>query len=124
MRMILDAGPFVAFDQGHAPTRARLAASRKLGFELITVSPVVAQVWRSGKQALLAWLLAATRIEAPNEAAAKRAGELLAKAKSADVVDALVIGLARDGDTVLTSDPDDMRRLATAARIDVNIVTV
>jgi hypothetical protein len=121
-RLLLDAGAFVAFEKGDVRTRARLSAARKLGLEVVTTAPVVGQVWRSGRQVLLTRLLAATRVEAPDELAARRAGELLAKTHTSDVVDALVVGLAKNGDTIITSDPDDLRVLATAARVAANIV--
>ncbi len=115
-RLILDAGAFVAFERGDEGVRARLAAARGLGMDLVTSSPVVAQVWRDGrKQALVARLVAATRVDAPGESAARSAGSLLAKTRTSDVVDALLAVLARDGDTILTSDPADLRRLLDAA---------
>lgn len=124
-QLVLDAGAFVAFDKGDAGIRARLNAARRLGFELATTAPVVAQVWRDGRrQALLATLLSATRVDPPDEAAARRAGELLAKTKTRDVVDALIIGIARDGDSILTSDPDDLRVLLAAARIRATLITI
>ncbi len=121
-RLVLDAGAFVAFERGEIAIRAHLSAARKLGIEVVTSSPVIAQVWRGPRQALIAQLLAATRIEAPDERAARRAGELWAKTRTEDVVDALVVGLARAGDTIVTSDPDDLRRLVAAARVTATIV--
>lgn len=124
-RLILDAGAFVAFERGDPQVRAHLAAAHRLGLELTTTSPVVGQVWRDGRrQALLARLLAATRVDAPNESAARRAGELLAKSRTDDVVDALVVGLARDGDTVVTSDPDDVEKLLAAAGTRAAVLTI
>jgi uncharacterized protein YaiI (UPF0178 family) len=115
-RLVLDAGAFVAFEKGDVGVRARLAAARRLGLDVTTTSPVVGQVWRDGRrQALLARLVSATHVRAPDAAAARRAGELLAKAKHDDVVDALVVGLARDGDVVVTSDPGDIARLLARA---------
>jgi predicted nucleic acid-binding protein len=121
-RVVLDAGAFVALERGDVRMRARLIAARKLGADIVTTSPVVGQVWRSSRQVLLARALHATRIEAPDEVAARRAGDLLAKTRMKDVVDALVVGLARDGDTIVTSDVDDVRVLANAARVDATIV--
>ena len=40
---------------------------------------------------------------------------LLRRAGTADVVDATLVEIARDGDEVLTSDPDDIRKLAITA---------
>ena len=55
---------------------------------------------------------------------AQRAGELLGAAGVADVVDALLVGLALPGDRVLTSDPTDIRILAEARGVDVIVVVV
>ena len=124
-QLVLDAGAFVAFEKGDAGIRAHLHAARRLGLEVTTTAPVVAQVWRNGRrQALLATLLSATRVDSPDEAAARRAGELLAKTKTKDVVDALIIGIARDGDTILTSDPDDLRALLAAARVRATLIRI
>ena len=121
-RLILDAGAFVAYERGEQRPRAHLVAAHQLGFELVTSAAVVAQVWRNARQVRLARLLASTRVDAPDEAAARRAGELLAATRTTDVVDALVVVLARAGDSVITSDPDDLRALAAAARIRVNVI--
>lgn len=124
-RLILDAGAFIAFERGDVGLRARLAAARRLGMDVVTASPVVGLVWRDGRrQALLARLLAATNVNAPDEAAARRAGEILARAGSDDVVDALLVGLARDGDTVVTSDPGDIRRLLARTSVRAAVVSV
>lgn len=124
-RLVLDAGAFIAFERGDGPMRARLAAARRKSLELITTSPVVAQVWRDGRrQVLLGLLIAATRVEAPDDAAARRAGLLLARSKTRDVVDALLVGLARDGDTIITSDQRDIAPLLVAARVRAAVLTV
>jgi hypothetical protein len=124
-RLILDAGAFVAFERGDTRVRARLAAARRLQLEVTTTSPVVAQVWRNGRrQALLAGLLRAVRVDAPDEAAARRAGELLARSRSNDVVDALLGDLVRRGDTVLTSDPGDVRALLAVSDTRAAVVAI
>lgn len=123
--LVLDAGALIAFERGDAKVRLYLAAADRMSVDLTTTSPVVSQVWRDGRrQALLARLLRAVRVDAPDEVAARRAGELLAKAGTADVVDALLVGLASDGDTILTSDPDDIDNLVAAAGVRAVIVTV
>jgi hypothetical protein len=105
--------------------RARLAAARRLGVDVVTTSPVIGQVWRDGRrQALVARLITATHVRAPDTAAAKRAGALLAAAAVDDIVDALVAELARDGDLVLTSDPDDLQALLRAGRIVATVLPV
>jgi hypothetical protein len=124
-RLVLDAGAFVAFEKGDAGVRARLAAARRLGFEITTTAPVIGQVWRDGRrQALLARLIAATHVDAPGEPAARRAGALLARTRTSDVVDALLVDRIRNGDTVLTSDPRDLEKLIDAAGVAATIATV
>jgi hypothetical protein len=124
-RLLLDAGAFVAFEKGDVRVRARLAAAHRLGIEVATTAPVIGQIWRDGRrQALIARLIAATHVDAPGEQAARRAGELLAKAKMRDVVDALLVGRIGDGDTVLTSDPDDIETLVAAVGVRATVVTV
>jgi hypothetical protein len=39
-------------------------------------------------------------------------------------MDAALVLLAQDGDSVLTSDPEDVARLAVVARLDVDVVRV
>lgn len=124
-RLILDAGAFVAFERGSAIVRAHLTAARRLSVDLVTTSPVVGQVWRDGRrQALLARLVTGVDVRPPDVMAARRAGELLAKTKTTDMIDALVAELARDGDTVLTSDPKDIGVLLKAAGTRAAVVVV
>ena len=123
-RVVLDAGAFIAFEKGDTVMRARLAAARRLGVDVVTTAPVVGQVWRDGRrQALLAALVAATDVRAPDAIAAKRAGELLRRTHGNDVVDALVVELARNGDTIVTSDPRELGTLIAAAGTRAAIVT-
>jgi hypothetical protein len=54
----------------------------------------------------------------------KRAGELLARSKRSDVVDAALVLLASDGDALVTSDPQDLKALARAADRLVDLIDV
>ena len=86
---------------------------------------MVGQVWRDGrKQANLARVLAGVGIEALGPGDGKRIGELLARAGSADVVDAHVALLAAPADLVLTSDPGDIRTLLEARTIPARVQSV
>ncbi len=69
-------------------------------------------------------LLAGTRVFALDEELGRRAGALLARTSTSDVVDAALVLLAGDGDMILTSDPRDLEILASAARADLEIVPV
>ena len=63
--------------------------------------------------------------EAFAENAARDVGRLLAASKTADIVDAaVVVSALLRGDVVVTSDPTDLRTLADAlaVRLDVHVV--
>jgi DNA-binding transcriptional MocR family regulator len=49
---------------------------------------------------------------------------LLARSGLADAIDAAVVALAGDGDDILTSDPADLRALAQAAGVHVELIPV
>jgi predicted nucleic acid-binding protein len=76
---------------------------------------VLGQAWRGGPQARLSRFLRGCRIESFTERQARSAGAALAASDSRDLVDAAVVvtALARE-DLIVTSDPDDLRRIATA----------
>jgi hypothetical protein len=79
-------------------------------------APVLAQAWRGDpRQASLSRLLTPCRVEAMTETTARAVGTLAARANHADVVDVAVVeGAARRADALVTSDPDDLRRIARA----------
>ena len=124
-RLVLDAGAFIAADRHDLRLLALLDRAHARSIPLLTSSPVVAQVWRTGRlQANLARLLRGVQIIAPDDAAARRAGLLLAKTGTSDVVDAFVAGLCRSTDALLTSDPDDLSLLSHASGVDPEIVSI
>lgn len=85
---------------------------------IVTVPTVaLAQVWRSVAQELLVQVLHGSKLEPFDEFAAKRAGELCGRASVSDIVDAgVVMSAARRGDAILTTDPGDLRHLASYVR--------
>jgi hypothetical protein len=115
--LVLDAGALVAVDRGDRPMMARLAVAQQHGLELRSNAMVVAQVWRDrqGRQASLARLLRAVDVRAISHEDGRQAGVLLGQADTTDPVDATVVLLARPGDRILTSDPDDLTSLASIA---------
>lgn len=123
--LILDAGALIAVDRDDR--RIAVLAKR----ELLARRPprthggVVGQVWRSGaRQANLAKLLRALEIVALDDEFGRRAGQLLAKARQSDVIDAAVVLLATHGDEIVTSDPADLRSLCEAAQLQVDLIVV
>ena len=93
---------------------ARLAAAQQHGMELRSNAMVVAQVWRD-RQVSLARLLRAVDVRVISHENGRQAGVLLGLTGTNDPIDATVVLLAKPGDRILTSDPDDLTRLALAA---------
>lgn len=125
MRMVLDAGALIGVDRSDRRVAGLIALGRRAGVDLVTTAPVVAQVWRNGaRQVNLARALAMIDVVTMDLVAARSAGELLRVAGGSDVVDASVALLARPGDQILTSDPDDLDVLVTARPVAVAVVRV
>jgi hypothetical protein len=124
--LVLDAGAFVAVERGSRDVVALVKRERLARRPPITSGGVVAQVWRGGggRQAPLARLLAGTDVAPIDDRLGRQAGMLLARSGHSDAIDATVVCLAADGDDILTSDPDDLRALAEAAGIHVELVPV
>jgi predicted nucleic acid-binding protein len=113
---VYDSGALIAADRNDRRMWAEHRARLELGIVPLVPSPVLAQVSRSPRQVQLRRLLRGCEVVAFHEPDAHRAGALLAASKTADVVDASVVALAaRLGATVVTSDPRDIARLATAS---------
>jgi hypothetical protein len=121
--LILDAGAFIAAESGNDDVAALVKRERKHGRVPLTNGGVIAQVWRggNGRQVPVARLLDVVPVD---DELGRRAGLLLARTGTADAIDASVICLAQDGDDVLTSDPADLRTLASAARVHVDLISV
>jgi hypothetical protein len=126
MSLVLDAGALVALERGNRSLVALLKSELQAGRSPMTHGGVVGQVWRggAGRQARLAALLPALHTVALDASLGRRAGVLLGRARMADVVDAALVLLARDGDVILTSDPEDLARLAVSAGLDADVVPV
>jgi hypothetical protein len=91
----------------------------------VTHGGIVGQVWRGGgRQANLARLLPGLDVEALDVDLGRRAGALLARSRSTDLIDAALVLLAQDGDEILTSDPDDLRVLVAARGVHADVVEV
>lgn len=122
--LVLDTGALVAVDRGDRALAAKLRAAQRGGLELRSTGAVIAEVWRDtgGRQANLARLLQAVDVRAVDLRLGQAAGALLGAAGMRDAVDATVVAAAATGDRILTSDPRDIRRLASAGRRSIHIV--
>jgi hypothetical protein len=86
---------------------------------------VLGQVWRGGPQPVLSRLLAACSYEVLSADRAIRAGALLGRAQRSDLIDAsVVVGALERGDTVVTSDRDDLGALALAAGGRLSVIDI
>jgi hypothetical protein len=124
--LILDAGAFVAVERGDRDVVAQVKRERLARRTPITCGGVVAQVWRGGhgRQAPLARLLAGVDIVSIDDGLGRRAGLLLARSGQSDAIEAAVVCLASDCDDILTSDAGDLRLLAEAAGLHVELIPV
>ena len=125
MRLILDAGAFVALERGSREVRTIMQDGIRQGSLPRTHGGVVGQVWRGGaRQASLARGLRGVEVAPLDDALGREAGRLLAAAGTIDVIDAAVVLLAEDGDAIITSDPQDIAHLARAAGVWVEVLRV
>jgi hypothetical protein len=120
--LTLDAGALIAIDRGDRRMIALLQQAVKERVGIRVPAGVVGQAWRDGaRQVTLARFLRSREVEIPalDEHLARAAGELCGLTGTADVVDASVVLTARrERDTILTSDPDDLRKLDAGATIE------
>lgn len=126
MSLLLDAGAFLAVERGDRDIVALVKRERLAQRSPLSHGGVVAQIWRggAGRQASVARLLAGVDVRALDEELGKKAGVLLARSGGDDAVDAALVCLAADGDDILTSDPRDLRALAEAASVHIDLVPV
>jgi len=112
---VLDAGALVAFERNDRRVRRLIELAAEHGASVYVPAGVVGQVWRDGsRQARLARLLKSGLLDVRDLdlEEARAAGTLCGMTATADVIDASVALLARRHDAaVVTSDPDDLRRL-------------
>jgi hypothetical protein len=125
LKLILDAGAFIAFERGDRLLAALLKRELLARRRPRTHGGVVGQIWRAGaRQARTARLLQAIEVVSLDLDLGRRAGILLGRSRRADVVDAALVLLASDGDWIATSDANDLYPLADAAGLHVEILGV
>lgn len=125
MTLVLDTGALIGIDRGDRVVLAQLWIADRDRTAVVTSAAVAAQAWRSGaRQANLARTLGGVAIAALSEQTYRPVGELLAASGTADVTDAHVATLTHSGDTVLTSDPEDIRALLRTRGVRANVIQV
>lgn len=125
MTHLIDAGALIALARGDRSMWRRVNDALELGQPPRTHGGVIGQAWRNeARQARLVRAMRWLDVAALDASLGRRAGELLARASTSDVIDAALIALAEDGDIVLTSDVDDLTHLARTRGVHVEIVRV
>jgi predicted nucleic acid-binding protein len=123
--VVYDAAVLVSADKNERRAWAEHKARLELGIVPFVPAPVVAQVSRSSQQAQLRRFLAGCAVVPLGESEAHEAGRLLGKTRTADIVDAVVVTTAiRQKAMILTSDPDDIRRLVEASGREITVIAV
>jgi hypothetical protein len=123
--LVFDAGALIALDRGDRAVGALLALALQQNIEAITSSACIAQVWRDpARQAKLTRALEGFLEWSLDPIRARRCGLLLAHTGTTDIADAAIALLVQDGDTILTSDSRDIKRLLDSTGADAHIHTV
>ena len=112
--LTLDAGALIQIERGDREVWKLLnALTRAPGRHVTIPATALAQVWRGTGHANLARALKGCELEPLTPEMAKRAGTLCGLTRTSDIVDAtVVVSAATRGDTVLTTDYDDLAVLA------------
>jgi len=120
---VLDAGALIAFEKNDRKVRTLVELALAHGSLLYAPAGVVAQVWRDGRrQARLARLLGSSMIvvQPLDREEAQASGVLCGRSGTPDVIDASVALLARRlRAKIVTSDPDDLRRIDSGLELVV-----
>ncbi|MGE4427840.1 MAG: type II toxin-antitoxin system VapC family toxin [Solirubrobacteraceae bacterium] len=113
--LTLDTGALLALERGDSRVRALLRRALEHQLALAVPAGAVAQAWRGGpRQARVARLLGDPAVEVPSldDTTARAVGLLCGRTGHPDIVDVHVALHARAHDqTVVTSDPDDLRAI-------------
>ena len=122
MALVLDAGGLIAVDRLDRKVGAILRVAQQEKMSVRTSVAVVAQVWRNGSlQANLARQLAGIEAASLDGVTGRSVGELLALSSTTDVVDGHLGIIVRSGDTLLTSDPKDLKKILNARGVSATL---
>jgi predicted nucleic acid-binding protein len=117
----LDAGGLIALDRNDRRVLALLARAAELGMRITIPATALAQAIRNpARQARLSRLIRqpATDLVPLDGPDATAVGRLLARSATSDIVDAHVVVCAhRAAQAIVTTDPDDLRRLDSDVRL-------
>ena len=110
-----DAGALIAAERNSPSMWALHRRALERGVRPTLSTAVLGQVWRGGPQPQLSRLLRGCRVDPLSESHARSAGAALAASGGSDLIDAAVVvtALTRE-DLIVTSDPRDLRAIASA----------
>lgn len=119
--IVLDTGALIALDRADRTIATLIAEARATNATLTVPAGCVAQAWRNpSRQARLSSFVRLTNVDVIpiDDTEARRIGLLLAATRTSDIVDAHVaICAQRLRQAVVTSDPEDIRRLGPALQV-------
>ena len=119
--LTMDAGGLISLDRDDRRVLVLLARARETGARVTVPATTLAQaIRRPEKQARLSRLVRqpTTDVVPLDRVDATNVGRLLAASATSDIADAhVVICARRTGQPVVTSDPDDLRRLDPTLRL-------
>jgi hypothetical protein len=122
MALVLDAGGLIAVDRLDRAVGAMLRVAQQDKIPVRTSAAVIAQVWRNGAlQVNLARVLAGVDAATLDGVTGRSVGEILALSKTADVVDGHLGLIVQSGDTVLTSDAEDTKKILAARKVGATV---
>lgn len=120
-----DTGALVAAEGSDRVLWALHRRALERGVRPVVPAGVLGQAWRGGPQAELSRALKGCRIEALDEARSRAAGQACGRSRTADVIDAtVVVGAIARNDVVVTSDPNDMKRIASALNASLEVLNL
>lgn len=110
--LTLDTGALIALERRGARVTRLLRAAHDHERPVTAPAAAVAEWWR-GRSDVREAVERGVLFEPMDRTLAHAAGEAVARVRGASIVDAIVAAsAAQRGDTILTSDPDDLARLA------------
>jgi hypothetical protein len=126
VKLVLDSGALIALERNDRSMWRRLKTAALTGQAVVTHGAAIGQAWRGRgpRQALLAKALQGIDVRPVDAVLGRAAGELLASARSEDVVYAALVLLATDGDRIATTNVGDLAPLAAAAGRHVELIPV
>lgn len=114
--VVYDAGILIAADRNDRGIWAEHRVYLEFGLVPLVPAPVVAQASRSPRQAQLRRMLRGCEVVSFREEDAHEAGQLLARSRTRDIVEAAVVVLAlARGAEIRTEDTEDIEHLLEAA---------